>query len=76
LSIFTLVIKPSTPLFIKIIMGAEMSLVTFLWFAFVAVVLSHGLIKKRFFKIQHYIERGMGAILILLGIKLALSTSK
>lgn len=76
LSIFTLVIKPTTPLFIKMIMGAEMSFVTFLWFAFVATVLSHGIIKKRFFKIQHYIERGMGVLLIALGIKLALSTNK
>jgi len=76
LSIFTLVIKPETPFFIKIIMGAEMSVVTFLWFAFVATILSHGLIKNRFVKIQHYVERVMGVLLIGLGIKLALSSNK
>jgi len=76
LSIFTLVIKPTTPFFIKLIMGAEMSLVTFLWFAFVATILSHSLIKKRFVKIQHYVERVMGILLIALGVRLALSTNK
>ena len=76
LSIFTLVIQPTTPFFIKMIIGAEMSIVTFLWFAFVAVLLSHGLIKKQFVKVQHYVERFMGVLLIILGIKLALATSK
>jgi len=76
LSIFTLVIKPTTPFFIKLIMGAEMALVTFLWFAFVATILSHNLIKNRFVRVQHYVERVMGVLLIALGIKLALSTNK
>jgi RhtB (resistance to homoserine/threonine) family protein len=75
LSLFTLVISPKTPLSIKLIMGAEMSLVTFLWFAFVATILSHGLIRKRFVRVQHYVERVMGVLLIALGIKLALSTN-
>src|ERR1035437_4095521 len=33
LSLFTVVIKPNMPLFLKTIMGAEMALVTFAWFA-------------------------------------------
>lgn len=76
LSIFTLVINPATPLFVKLLMGIEMTVATFLWFAFVATILSHGIIKKQFIKIQHHIERVMGVVLVLLGIKLALSTSK
>lgn len=76
LSIFTLVINPSTPLFIKAIMGAEMSVATFLWFSLVATVLSHGMVKKRFTKIQLKVERVMGVLLIALGIKLALSSHK
>src|SRR6185369_11328336 len=53
LSLFTLVISPSTPLWVKLFMGAEMSIVTALWFAFVAFLVSHHFVKSRFQKIQH-----------------------
>jgi threonine efflux protein len=76
LSIFTLVITPHTPLAVKVFMGAEMSLATMAWFSLVAALLSHRRIKDRFTGIQHYIERGMGGILVLLGLKLATSTAK
>jgi len=76
LSLFTLVINPDTPMFIKVLMGAEMSIATFAWFAFLATIFTHRLIKRRVSGIQHYAEKFMGAILIALGIKLALSTSK
>jgi len=75
-SIFMQLIDPATPLFIQIIYGAEMSVVTFLWFAFVAWVLSCSAVKSRFHKVQHYFEKVMGAVLITLGIKVALSSSK
>jgi len=73
LSLFTLVIKTSTPLWLKLIYGAEMSIVTFLWFSIVAIILSHQSVKRRFFGVQHHVERFMGAVLIALGIKVALS---
>ena len=73
LSLFTLVINTSTPLWLKLVYGAEMSIVTFLWFAVVAMILSHHSIKNYFSKVQHHVERGMGAILIALGIKVAIS---
>ncbi len=75
LSIFTLVIKPTTPLFIKLIMGAEMSLATFLWFTTIAVIFTHKLIKSRITNIQKTAEKVMGVILIVLGIKIAFSTA-
>ena len=76
LSLFTLVIQPSTPFFIKLFMGVEMSTFTALYFVIVAVIFSHGFIKKRVAKIQLYTERFMGAILIALGLKLVFSGSK
>ncbi len=69
-SLFTQFINPTTPLIIKAIYGAEMTVATFLWFALVAVVLSHKHIKGYFSRFQHYVERVMGAILIALGIKI------
>ncbi len=76
LSLFTLVIEPSTPLAIKMIMGTEMVLATMLWFSLVAVLVSHRVIRKRVESVQHYIERCMGGILILFGLKLATSDVK
>lgn len=76
LSLFTLIVTPTTPMFIKILMGAEMSIVTSLWFMFVAYIASHSLIKSRISGVQHFAEKFIGVVLIALGIKLALSTSK
>ncbi len=76
LSVFTQVINPATPVAIQLIYGVEMVFMTFVWFAFLATGLSHQIIKTRFVKVQHHIERTMGAVLIALGIKIALSDSK
>ncbi len=76
LSLFTLVINPNTPIFIKLFMGAEMAVVTSLWFIFVAFLVSHRFIKNQVNKIQHYSEKLIGIVLIGLGIKVALSSSK
>jgi len=76
LSLFTLVITPSTPMYIKILMGAEMAIVTALWFIFVAVIISHPLVKNRVSHIQNFAEKFIGVVLIALGIKVALSSSK
>lgn len=75
-ALFTQVINPSTPKTIQILYGLEMAIMTFAWFAFVATILSHNLIRKRFASVQHLLERTFGAILIALGIKVALSSSK
>lgn len=76
LSLFTLVINPETPLFVKLFMGIEMSITTSLWFIFVAFLISHRLIKDRVNKAQQKAEKFIGIILIGLGIKVALSSSK
>jgi len=75
-ALFTQVIDPHTPKTIQLIYGLEMSLMTFLWFGLIAIVLSHRIIKDRFVSIQHYLEKFFGGILIALGIKVALSTAK
>lgn len=76
LALFTQVIDPATPLWVQVLYGAEMSIMTFVWFSIVAVLLSHKQIKARFTSVQHYVERSFGVVLIGLGIKVALSTSK
>ncbi len=76
LSLFTLVITPSTPLFIKLLMAAEMVAVQFIWFAFLAWIVSHHLVKNKISKIQHGAEKFIGVVLIALGLKVAFSASK
>jgi RhtB (resistance to homoserine/threonine) family protein len=73
LGLFTLVIKPETPLGVKLFMGAEMTVVTALWFILVAYLVSLHAIKSRFHKVQHFATKFIGIVLILLGISVALS---
>jgi RhtB (resistance to homoserine/threonine) family protein len=75
-ALFTQVINPETPKLIQVLYGVEMSLMTFVWFSLVAIVLSHNVIRLRFVSVAHYLERFFGILLIALGIKVALSSSK
>lgn len=76
LSLFTLMINPDTPMVVKLIMGLEMALVTALWFILVAYLISLPLVRNRIGKVQGYAEKFIGVVLVALGIKVALSSSK
>ena len=76
LALFTQVIHPTTPFPVQLLYGVEMMVATGLWFTLVAIMFSHHVIKKGFEKVAHIAEKTIGAILIALGIKLALSTAK
>lgn len=76
LSLFTVVVSAKTPTAIKLFMGLEMSSATALWFTLVAVVFSHGLLKKRLGNFQFYAEKIMGVVLVLLAIELFLYNIK
>jgi RhtB (resistance to homoserine/threonine) family protein len=71
LSVFSQVVQESTPTALKILYGVEMSIVTFLWFAAVALVLSHSSLRKRFAEAQPLLAKIMGVVLILLGLRVA-----
>lgn len=73
LSLFTQVINPHTPISIQIWYGLQMVIMTFTWYTLVAIVMSHSIIKDKLLFVTHYIEKVMGAILVVLGVKVALS---
>ncbi len=73
LSLFTLVISPETPLLIREIMGGIMVLQTILWFSLVSIFLSQKKIRLVFDRFQNLFNKSFGAILIALGLKVALS---
>lgn len=74
LAVFTQFIDPSTPFLIQSLYGAYMATSTFLWFAFVANLFSLTMIQNAYLKARGVIEKTMGAILITLSMKLALSS--
>lgn len=76
LALFTQVISPTTPIGLKMIYGAEMTIATFVWFAFVALILTHKHVNKLFTKIRYQLEKVFGVVLIALGIKVALGAHK
>ncbi|MBI2019378.1 LysE family transporter [Candidatus Daviesbacteria bacterium] len=76
LSLFTVVISPSTPLGVKLFMGIEMAVLTSAWFILVAFLVSHHIVKSRLEKVHGFAEKFIGVVLVTLGIKVALSGSK
>lgn len=76
LALFTQVIDPSTPAFTQLLYGLWIAGVSFVWFCVVASVFSLASIRKRYERMGHWIERAMGAVLIALGIRVALSTNE
>lgn len=73
LSLFTLVISPETPKVIMGIMGGIMIINTILWFSLVAIFLSQRKIRSAFERFQGIFNKTLGGLLILLGIKVALT---
>ena len=73
LALFTQVIRPNTGLITQAIYGITVAGIEFLWFATVAVLVSHAALRSRFLSISHWVDRVMGSILIGLGLRLAMT---
>jgi len=70
-SLFSVVISPSTPLWVQGFYGLWMTVMTGLWFIGLALFLSREQVRGFFRKISHWIERVTGVALIALARKLA-----
>ncbi len=73
LAIFSQFITVETPMAQQLAYGGTCVIMTGIWFSIVAIVLTNPKIKAVFLKATKYIDRICGAVLIALGIKLALS---
>jgi RhtB (resistance to homoserine/threonine) family protein len=73
LGLFTLVISPDTSQSIILTASFIMIMNTILWFSVVAVFFTQKSVQKIFIKFQSLFNKCFGGILILLGIKVALS---
>ncbi len=73
LAIFSQFISIDTPITVQILYAATCVMMTFLWFSFVALVLSTPKIKMEFLKFSKWIDKVCGILLIGLSIKLVLT---
>lgn len=72
-SFFSVVITPTTPTLLQYAYGLEIALIAVCWFSLLATVLSVERIKSTFERVSVWLDRVTGAILIALGIKVAVS---
>jgi RhtB (resistance to homoserine/threonine) family protein len=74
LALFTVVIDSSTPTIMQIIYGFYLAIATFAWFAMLSKLLGRPAVRDWILKAGVWFERGMGTILILLAVQIALNT--
>ncbi|PCK31464.1 LysE family translocator [Pseudoalteromonas piscicida] len=70
LSLFTLVIEPTTPSGVQLFYGLYMAVATWVWFSFLSVVLSKTTVRAFFRRAGHWFDRGIGVIMLLLAVRL------
>lgn len=75
-SLFTQVISPQTPLLVQLGYGAFMSLAHLVWFVLVACAFSSDVARRVVASSRHLVERSIGAVLVALGVSLALVSIK
>jgi len=73
LSLFTVVIDPHTPLVVQALYGVYLTFATTLWFCLVAWLFSRARVRAGFARMGHWFDRVTGAVLIGLGVRLAVS---
>ena len=73
LSLFTVVIDPHTPLLVQALYGVYLAFATALWFCLVAWLFSRARVRSGFARMGHWFDRVTGAVLIGLGVRLAVS---
>lgn len=72
-AVYTQFITVSTPWYEHVVYGLTSVVIEGGWFMGVAVVLTNPIIKARFMKVTHWVDRACGGLMIALGVKLALS---
>ena len=66
-ALFTAVVTGPVSTALQVALGIWIPLATFAWFAFVAIMLGNPAARRRLRHAAHWIDRGMGGVLVLLG---------
>ena len=76
LAIFSQIINPSTPFAWQAMYGLTCALMVVLWFSLVSLVLNQRVVRDVFLRATKWIDRVCGALLITLGLKVALTSAR
>lgn len=71
LAFFTLVVKPGHSLISEMGYGFEIASIHMIWFSSLAYMLTHAYIKANLNRLQFYIVKVMGAVLVAFGVRIA-----
>lgn len=72
-ALFPMAVSAQTPLWVRIGYGGWMAVVTALWFSFVAVLFTQASVRRRFLRHGHWVDRGLGVLLLAFAARLALA---
>nr|WP_231619726.1 LysE family transporter [Pseudoalteromonas sp. NZS100] len=72
MSLFTLVISPTTPTSIQVGYGVYMALATWAWFSMLSMMLSRDNVRGFFQQRGYWFDRGIGIILIALAVRVVI----
>ena len=75
LALFTQIVQPGTSLAAQAIYGGTVALLSLVWFALLALLVSQRWVKQGLTAVSHWLERVTGALLIVLGLRLAVARS-
>lgn len=72
-ALFTVVLSPNLPALHLVIYGIWMMILQLFWFSTVVVLLSRPSVNEKFQRLGHWIDRVLGAAMILMGLKVLIS---
>ena len=72
-ALFTVILSPDLPALHLVIYGGWMMILQLLWFSTVVVLLSRPSVNEKFQRLGHWIDRVLGAAMIVMGLKILIS---
>lgn len=71
LAFFTLIVKPGHSLLFEMSYGLEIAIIHLIWFSLLASMMTHQSVKSNLNRLQFYVIKAMGVILVAFGIRIA-----
>ena len=71
-SIFTLFVKPGSPIWLQAAAVGIATFDTLVWYGLVGVLFSHSAVRRVYGRVRHWIERAAGAVMVAFGARLIL----
>lgn len=71
LAFFTLILKPNSSTWLEVGYGFEISVIHMLWFSVLSCALTHHIVQIHLNRMQYYIVKAMGAVLVAFGVRIA-----